>query len=70
VYIKKVRVIFRRRFWFHQWRVCHREKFNIGRFNVKEATYAFLREYDEEPFIKAQKVNKYLFFLLKKKEFL
>jgi hypothetical protein len=48
---------FRRRFWFHQWRVCRVEKFNIGGFNAREATYAFLKEYDGEPFIKSQKVN-------------
>ena len=53
---------FRRRFWFHQWRACRIQKFNIGGFNAKEATYAFLREYDGEPFIKSQKVNRLNFF--------
>lgn len=34
------------------------KKFNITRFNAREAAYAFLREYDCESFVKAQKVMK------------
>lgn len=48
---------FRPRFFFHQWRARKIEKFNITQFNPKEAAYAFLRQYDGEPFVKAQKVK-------------
>jgi len=48
-------------FWFHQWRAQHIEKFNIARFNAREAAYAFLRQYDGENFVKAQKVKKFIF---------
>lgn len=34
-----------------------KKKFNIVRFNAREAAYAFLRQYDGETFIKAQKVK-------------
>jgi hypothetical protein len=33
------------------------EKFNITRFNAREVAYAFLRQHNEEPFVKAQKVE-------------
>ena len=48
---------FRRRFWFHQWRARRTEKFNIGKFNTREAAYAFLRQYGGEGFIKSQRVK-------------
>jgi hypothetical protein len=38
------------------WRDQRKKKFNIARFNVREAAYAFLRQYNGEAFIKAQKV--------------
>jgi hypothetical protein len=43
---------------FHQCRASRVEKFNIARFNAREAAYAFLRQYDGENLIKAQKVKK------------
>ncbi|CAF1657966.1 unnamed protein product [Adineta ricciae] len=33
------------------------KKFNVTRFNAKEAAYAFLRQYDGESFVKAQRIK-------------
>jgi hypothetical protein len=46
-------IVDRSRFWRDQ----RKKKFNIARFNVREAAYAFLRQYNGEAFIKAQKIK-------------
>jgi len=55
---KKNKSYFRPWCWFYQWRDRKIEKFNIARFNARQAAYAFLRQYNGESFVKAQKVKK------------
>ncbi|CAF1069611.1 unnamed protein product [Rotaria sp. Silwood1] len=57
-YIEKIilEILDRRRFYFHQWQIRRIKKFNIARFNASEAAYAFLKQYNGETFVKAQKI--------------
>lgn len=48
---------------FGQQLFCHVEKFNISSFDVRQAAYAFLTQYNGETFVKGQKVkNNGLYF--------
>ncbi len=60
---KESKSYFRHRYWFRRRRNRKIEKFNIARFNAREAAYAFLRKYNGQPFVKTQKVMKLDFFL-------
>ncbi|UJR20338.1 hypothetical protein I4U23_023469 [Adineta vaga] len=58
-YIEKIvlEVYDRSSIGFPSCRSRRRKKFSIAKFNAKEAAYAFLREYDGEAFVKAQKIK-------------
>ncbi|CAF0909307.1 unnamed protein product [Rotaria sordida] len=58
-YIKKIilEILNHSRCWFHQWQVHCIEKSNIARFNPRAVAYAFLRQYNGETFVKAQKIT-------------
>ena len=43
-------------FWFYPWRDWKKKKLNCRRFNPQEAAYAFLRQYNQENFVRGQKV--------------
>ncbi|CAF4866432.1 unnamed protein product [Rotaria sp. Silwood1] len=57
-YIEKIilEILDRQRFSFHQWQIRRIKKFNIAKFNASEAAYAFLKQYNGETFVKAQKI--------------
>lgn len=51
-----VEIVFSSLFWFYPWRDWKKKKLNCRRFNPREAAYAFLRQYNQENFVRGQKV--------------
>lgn len=54
----------RPRLCFYQRQVHRREKFNIEKFNPKEAACTFLKQHNGETFVRAQKVKSCSFYFM------